>query len=58
MSAVHQEAVDCICMGDIATGRSMLRKYFDEDVTDLAEIESSTRQSDQKRRSVVDIRLD
>ena len=37
---LRREALDCIRAGDIVTGRSMLREYFDEEVPDLAALES------------------
>jgi hypothetical protein len=35
-AALHREALDCLREGDIATGRDMLRDYFNEDLPDLA----------------------
>jgi hypothetical protein len=35
-ATLRQQALDCIRAGDVSTDRSMLRKYFDEDVPDLA----------------------
>jgi hypothetical protein len=40
-AALHREALDCLREGDIATGRDMLREYFNEDLPDLAVLQTT-----------------
>lgn len=39
---LHQGALDCIHTGDIETGRSILRDYFNKDLPDLATLDAAT----------------
>lgn len=40
-AALRREALDCLREGDIATGRDMLRDYFNEDLPDLASLQTA-----------------